>query len=111
MGGASKHRRTAGTHDIDAEWVFSHHYLRLHEISWEKNDKGDPQYGAMIFIAGREQTKQIACVWLDVFGGSGASSIGVADPKKNGIPFVFKDDSGATVFANDFVYDPKTDAW
>jgi len=29
----------SGTHDIDAEWVIQHHYLRLHEVSREKNAK------------------------------------------------------------------------
>ena len=38
------------THDFDAEWVLQHHYLRFHEVSREKNDKGEPQYEATVFV-------------------------------------------------------------
>ena len=40
------------THDVDAEWVIQHQYLRLHEVSQEQNAKRQPQYEAMIFKAG-----------------------------------------------------------
>ena len=30
------------THEFEAEWVLQHHYLRFHEVSREKNDKGEP---------------------------------------------------------------------
>jgi len=42
------------THDFDAEWVLQHHYLRFHEVSREKNDKGEPQYEATVFIGWNE---------------------------------------------------------
>jgi hypothetical protein len=38
-------------------------------------------------------------------------SIGLADPKENELPFIFKDDKGAVSFSNDFVYDAKADTW
>ncbi len=38
------------THDVDADWVIQHHYLRLHEVSREKDAKGQPQYEATVFI-------------------------------------------------------------
>jgi hypothetical protein len=58
--------KQATTHDFEAEWVLQHHYLRFHEVSREKNDKGEPQYEATVFIAWNEKTKQYACAWLDV---------------------------------------------
>ncbi len=69
------------THELDAEWVLQHHYLRFHEVSQDKNDKGEPQYDATVFIGWNEKTKQYACVWLDVYGGLTSESIGVATPK------------------------------
>lgn len=101
----------SSTHVIEGEWIIQHHYLRLHETSREKDAKGNPQYEAMVFLTSGPQKDQIACVWLDVFGGADRSSVGIADPKENDIPFVFKDDSGAIVFTNEFTYDPKADAW
>ncbi|HLK31482.1 MAG TPA: hypothetical protein VKT29_00250 [Terriglobales bacterium] len=56
-------------HDVQAEWVLGHRYLRIHEVSREKNSKGQAQYEAMIFIARNETPKpHYACVWLDVYG-------------------------------------------
>jgi hypothetical protein len=101
----------ATTHDVDAEWVLDHHYLRIHEVSREKNTKGQPGYEATIYIAWNEPTKQYAAIWLDDYGGMSTESIGVADPKENELPFIFKDDKGAVSFSNDFVYDVTADTW
>ena len=98
-------------HDFDAEWVLQHHYLRLREVSRDKNDKGEPQYEATVFVAWNEKTRQYACVWLDVYGGATSESIGVATPKENELAFVFTDEHGETSFTNTFFYDPKTNTW
>ena len=99
------------THEFEAEWVLQHHYLRFHEVSREKNDKGEPQYEATVFIGWNEKTKQYACAWMDVYGGLTTESIGVAKPKENEIAFVFTDEHGETSFTNTFVYDPKSNTW
>jgi len=99
------------THDLDAEWVLQHHYLRFHEVSREKNDKGEPQYEATVFIAWNEKTKQYACVWLDVYGGATSESIGLATPAENELAFVFTDEHGETTFTNTFTYNPKSNTW
>jgi hypothetical protein len=99
------------THDVDAEWALDHHYLRIHEVSREKNDQGKPKYEALVFIAWNEQPKQYACAWLDVLGGLAAESIGVATPKENEIPFVFKNEKGIVSLTNDFLYHPSSDTW
>ncbi len=99
------------THDIDAEWVLDHHYLRIHEVSRQINDKGLPKYEATVFIGWNEETKDYACVWLDIYGGLSTVSFGVASPKQNELPFVFKDDKGAVSFSNDFVYDATANTW
>jgi len=103
--------KQAVTHDFDAEWVLQHHYLRFHEVSREKNGKGEPQYEAMVFIGWNEKTKQYACMWLDVYGGATSESIGLATPKENELAFVFTDEHGDTSFTNTFTYNPKTNAW
>jgi len=99
------------THDVDAEWVLDHHYLRIHEVSREKNDQGKPKYEALIFVGWNEGPKQYACAWLDIYGGLAAESIGEATPKENEIPFIFKDDKGVVSLTNDFLYRPASDAW
>ena len=104
-------RNEAVTHDVTAEWVLEHRYLRVHEVSREKNKDGSRRYEAMIFIAWNEPTKQYSCVWLDVYGGLTAESIGVAAATDSSLPFIFKDAKGEVSFTNDFAYDAKTDTW
>jgi len=103
--------KQVATHELDAEWVLQHHYLRFREASREKNDKGEPQYDSTVFIGWNEKTKQYACVWLDVYGGLATESIGIATPKENELTFVFTDEHGETSFTNTFLYDPKTNTW
>lgn len=98
-------------HDVEAEWVLDHHYLRIHEVDRAKNDKGQPKYEALVYIAWNEQPKQYSCAWLDVYGGFSADSIGVAAPEENRLPFVFKDAKGDVSFTNEFVYSPSSDSW
>ena len=99
------------THDVNAEWVLEHHYLQIHEVSRQKNSKGEPQYQATIYVGWNEATKEYACVWLDDFGGLASESIGVASPKENELLFVFKDEKGEVTFKNEFVYDAKANTW
>jgi hypothetical protein len=103
--------RQQTTHDVNAEWVLGHHYLRINEVSREKSSSGQPQYEATVFVGWNDKAKQYACVWLDVLGGMSAESIGVATPRENVIPFVFTDEKGEVTFRNAFVYDPKTNSW
>jgi hypothetical protein len=39
------------THDVSAEWVLNHGYLRLHEVAREKDTAGAPAYEAIIFVS------------------------------------------------------------
>src|SRR5580658_7706282 len=39
------------SHDIDAEWVLNHEYVRLHELSRERNANGEPAYEAIVFFS------------------------------------------------------------
>lgn len=98
-------------HDVDGDWTLDHHYLRIHEVSRDKNGQGKPSYEAIVFVGWNEQPKQYACAWLDVFGGLAAESIGVATPKENEIPFVFKDEKGSVSLTNDFLYHSANDTW
>jgi len=103
--------KQTATHDLDAEWSLQHHYLRFRETSRDRNDKGEPQYDATVFIGWNEKTKQYACVWLDVYGGLTVESIGVATPKENELAFVFTNEQGEKSFTNTFIYDSKTNSW
>lgn len=101
----------ATVHDVHAEWILDHHYLCIHEVSREKNSRGGPAYEAQVTIAWNKHPPHYSGIWLDVYGGFAAESVGLADVKENELPFVFKNEKGTTEFTNDFLYDPKTDSW
>lgn len=103
--------KQVATHELNAQWVIQHRYLRFYEVSRDKNAKGDPQYEATVFIGWNAKSNLYACVWLDVYGGLTTESVGVATAKENELTFVFKDEHGETSFTNTFTYDPKTNTW
>ncbi len=97
------------THDVAAEWVVEHQYLRIHEVSREKNAQGQPGYEAMVFVGWDQAAGEYVCIWLDTYGGMNATSLGHA--KRNGdvIPFLFKDKD--STFHTQFIYHPEASNW
>jgi hypothetical protein len=101
------------THDIDAAWVLGHNYLRISEISREKDAKGQAEYEAIVLIGWDQPSKQYTCMWLDSTGGGGLVADSFGHAKRNGdeLPFIFKDSDGSVGIINTFSYDKGSDAW
>ena len=101
------------THDVAAEWVLGHEYVRLHETSREKKASGQPAYEAIIFIEWDETSSQYRCLWLDSTAGGGLSAQGIAHGKRSGdgIAFLFKDKDNDSSIHNTFAYSKSTDTW
>lgn len=38
------------THDVDVDWVLNRQYIRIHEVSREKDAGGGPAYEAWIYL-------------------------------------------------------------
>jgi hypothetical protein len=99
------------THNIHAEWVLNREYLRLNEISAEKNSNGQPKYQAIIFIEWDPKRQEYACVWLDSTSGGGLSGpVGHAKPQPSSIPLVFTF-SDVHTLRNTFTYNPDLSTW
>ena len=100
------------THEVQVEWVLKREYLRLHEISREKDTKGDPAYEAIVFVSWDPKTQEYICLWLDSTAGGGLSAQGFAHGKKSGdsIPFLFTISPSDSIH-NTFVYDRGADSW
>ena len=109
--GELAHKQT--THDILAEWVLGHQYVRLHEISRESKTNGQPAYEAIVFFGWDQAIREYACLWLDSTSTSSFGTEGIGRAKRAGddIPFVFKDDKQQITFRNTFSYDQKADSW
>jgi hypothetical protein len=97
------------THDLTNDWVLNHQYLRIHEVSREKNAQGDPAYEAMVFIGWDQPTSRYFAIWLDIWGGFGKATVGYAPRSGDEIRFLFND--GKSDFHTTFLYDRKADRW
>jgi hypothetical protein len=99
------------THDIEAEWVLAHEYLRIHETSREKNAQGQAAYEAIVFIGWDASARDYLCQWLDSTSGDGLSGQSIAHGKRSGdeITFLFKSKEGD--FHTTFRYDKNADTW
>jgi len=100
------------THDITVEWVLGHQYVRLYELSREKDANGQAMYEAIVFIGWDQPAGQYACLWLDSTGGGGlsAQAIGHAKPNGDEIAFLFNGSDGS-IFHTTFAYSKSTDSW
>ena len=49
------------THDVEAEWVLEGGYLRLHELSREKEPSGRPAYEAIVILSWEEVNGEFKC--------------------------------------------------
>jgi len=79
----------ATTHDVRAEWVLHHQYLRVREISREKNGKGEAAYEAEFYIGWSASEKKYVIFWLDVWGGGGTSNVAFSDKFDDKLDFLF----------------------
>jgi hypothetical protein len=100
------------THDVDAQLVLNRGYVRLHEVSREKDAKGGPAYEAIVFVSVDQKSGEYSCLWLDSTGSEGLSAAGIAHGRASGnsIPFLFRSVNG-DVFHTTFIYLPGEDAW
>lgn len=100
------------THDVAADWVLGHEYMRLHEVSREKDAAGRPAYEAIVFIGQDPGSDGYACLWLDSTGGGGLTGQAIGHGKRgvDAIAFVFKGSDGS-LFHTTFDYDKAGDSW
>ncbi len=98
-------------HDVQAEWVLGHHYVRIHEESRSRDTDGNPEYEAIVFVTWNSQSQQYSCGWLDILGGLTIESIGVASGTERELTFMFKNERGEVTLSNVFVYSSKDRSW
>jgi len=105
--------RKQTTHDVTADWMLDHQYLRIHEVSREKNDQGKPQYEAVVLLGWDANLSAYQCLWLDTTGGDGLRAEGIGQGKRDGdaIPFIFKERDGSISFSNTFAFDKSDGSW
>jgi hypothetical protein len=102
------------THDVTVEWVLGDRYLRVHEVSRERDSAGAPVYQADVYIGRDPVTHERTCVWLDSTpGGVDSQSLGrapAAATSGDSIPFLFRYIDGGRMHTT-FIYDRARDVW
>lgn len=100
------------TNDVYVDRILKRQYVRIHQISREKDTAGEPTYEAWIHIAWDKQSEEYVVMWLDNTGVTNFSADGVGHGKPDGdrIPFIWKlaDRSG---IQNTFAYARESDTW
>lgn len=104
--------RQATTHDVDVDWILKREYIRIHEVSREKDASGGPAYEAWIHLVWDAKVGEYAVMWLDNTASTNFAAEGVGHAKPNGdrIPFIFKDADGSGIQTT-FAYDRQADTW
>lgn len=104
--------RQPTTHDVDIEWVLKREYIRIHEVSREKDAGGDAAYEAWIYLVWDAKGREYAVMWLDNTAATNFAPEGVghAQPDGDRIPFIFKDADGSGIHTT-FTYNRAKDTW
>ena len=100
------------THDVHVDWILKRQYIRIHDVSREKDADGEFAYEAWIHIAWDEENAEYVVMWLDNTGTTNFAAEGVGHGKPDGdrIPFVWKSADGSGI-QNVFAYDRANDTW
>lgn len=100
------------THDVDVDWVLKRRYIRIHEVSRDKDASGGIGYEAWIYIVWDAKSSEYAVMWLDNTASTNFAPDGIGHAKPDGdrIPFIFKDADGSGIHTT-FAYDRATDTW
>jgi hypothetical protein len=98
------------THDVTGEWILQNTYLRLTEVSREKDGSGKSLYEAEVLVAYDAAKKHYVCFWYDITGVSAPDAGGgVAVRDGDSLPFLFK--IGGTPFHTTFAWQAAAGTW
>ena len=102
----------AVTHDVDVDWILKRQYIRIHEVSREKDDDGEFAYEAWIHIVWDKENAEYVVMWLDNTGTTNFAAAGVGHGKPDGdrIPFVWKSADKSGIW-NTLAYDRASETW
>lgn len=80
----------AAHHEMEAEWVLNHQFLRLHEKTTADAPKSEHAYEAIWFLGYDTVSEKYVLHLLDVFGGRFSETLGYGTREGNEIRFVFE---------------------
>jgi len=96
-------------HDVQAEWVLNHEFLRIHEKTAATAPPAENRYEAIWFLGYDAISERYVLHLLDVFGGRYSESLGYGTRDGNALRFVFEYPDGP--FHTTFRWFPERDIW
>jgi len=96
-------------HEVRAEWVLNHQFLRIHEKTAASAPKTEHAYEAIWFLGYDPISEKYVLHLLDVFGGRFSESLGYGTRDGNQIRFVFEYGDGP--FHTTYRWNPENDSW
>lgn len=96
-------------HEIHAEWVFNHQFLRIEEKTSASAPVGEHPYEAVWFLGYDAVSERYVLHLLDQFGGRFSETLGYGVRDGNEIRFVFEYPDGP--FHTTFRWDPDKNTW
>jgi hypothetical protein len=99
----------AAHHDVQAEWVLNHQFLRIHEKTAATAPPAENRYEAIWFLGYDAISERYVLHLLDVFGGRYSEALGYGTRDGNAIRFVFEYPDGP--FHTTFRWSEEKDTW
>ncbi len=99
----------AAHHEVQAEWVLNHQFLRIHEKTDADAPASEQRYEATWFLGYDPVSERYVLHLLDVFGARFSETLGYGVRDGNTIRFVFEYPDGP--FHTTFRWSPEKDSW
>ena len=96
-------------HDVQAEWVLGHQFLRIHEITSPDAPPAERRYEATWFLGYDPVSERYVLHLMDVFGARFSETLGYGVREGNEIRFVFEYPDGP--FHTRYRWMAEKDSW
>jgi hypothetical protein len=96
-------------HDVSAEWVLNHQFLRFEEKTAANAPKDEHPYNAIWFLGYDSTSERYVLHLMDIFGARFSETLGYGVRDGNQIRFVFEYPDGP--FHTVFRWNPENDTW
>ena len=96
-------------HEVEAEWVLNHQFVRIHEKTAASAPASERRYEAIWFLGYDAVSERYVLHLMDVFGTRYSETLGYGTRNGNAIRFVFEYPDGP--FHTTCRWSPETGAW
>jgi hypothetical protein len=96
-------------HEVRAEWILNHQFLRIHEKTSSAAPKSEHPYEAIWFLGYDSTSERYVLHLMDVFGGRFSETLGYGTRDANQLRFTFEYPDGP--FHTTFRWNSDTSTW